>query len=362
MTDVTRTIMDVDFVKLYASIVTSSVWLEDDATLRVWIYMLATADENGYVGASVGGLAHQARVTKEQCRKALDIFLAPDEDSRDRLAHPERDGRKIEVVEGGWVVLNIPDYREKRTRKQVADAERQRRFRERDMSRGNAVTDERNGVTDVTERDSHTLSQNLTDERDVSHMSHDVAAEGEGEVTTTTPPPHPRARETSLDNLPAEFADDVEAFLKLWPPVGRRAAESEINAMLAGMAGHGPKVSDQQMGQAIRDYVAAGVTRPSLKHFRRFVSSTLEEGKPRPAPLRRTRGMTGAAQMLVELIRKRRNPQFPNSIPANWNEGINERVQGIVKPFLPRIMADDIKGDGMLVAQLRQAMEEGADE
>lgn len=113
------------FVKLYGTILTSSIWLEDHATLRVWIAMLALADRNGVVGASVGGLAHTSRVTKEECQKALDTFMAPDEDSRT----PDNDGRRVEKVQGGWRILNHQMYRDLRTEDQVKEAERKARWR-----------------------------------------------------------------------------------------------------------------------------------------------------------------------------------------------------------------------------------------
>lgn len=114
------------FVKLYGTILTSSIWLEPHSTLRVWIAMLATADEHGIVSASVGGLAHVSRVRKAECAKALETFLAPDEDSRT----PDNDGRRIERVDGGWLILNHRKYRDLRTSKQVVDAERIRDKRE----------------------------------------------------------------------------------------------------------------------------------------------------------------------------------------------------------------------------------------
>lgn len=115
------------FVKLYGELLTSSVWLEDDATLRVWIGLLVLADADGYVGASVGGLAHVCRVSREACSVALEKFMSPDPDSRT----PDNEGRRIETADGGWRVLNAKKYRDLRSPKQIADAERIREKRER---------------------------------------------------------------------------------------------------------------------------------------------------------------------------------------------------------------------------------------
>jgi len=70
--------------------------------------MLAMADKHGEVWASVGGLADMARVAKDTCKKALEELAAPDDDSRTK----EFDGRRIEAIDGGWLVLNYVKYRE----------------------------------------------------------------------------------------------------------------------------------------------------------------------------------------------------------------------------------------------------------
>lgn len=131
------------YVKLFGSILESSIWSEDHATVRVWIAMLAMADQDGVVWAAVPGLARRANVTADECRRALDIFLAPDPYSRT----PEYEGRRIEVVEGGWRLLNYQKYREIQTREQMLAARRMRRYRERNK-RNSDVTP--SPVTPVT--------------------------------------------------------------------------------------------------------------------------------------------------------------------------------------------------------------------
>jgi hypothetical protein len=107
------------FVKLHGSILDSSVWAEPHATRIVWITMLAMADQDGIVGASVGGLARRAAVSVEEARTALTTFLSPEPDSRDGTT-----GERLSKVPGGWLVLNHAQYREKRTDTQIATAER----------------------------------------------------------------------------------------------------------------------------------------------------------------------------------------------------------------------------------------------
>ncbi len=69
--------------------------------------MLAMADRNGRVWASIPGLAKEAAVSVEACRTAIAEFLAPDPDSRTKVA----EGRRIEEIDGGWRLINHAKYR-----------------------------------------------------------------------------------------------------------------------------------------------------------------------------------------------------------------------------------------------------------
>lgn len=110
------------YTPLFSSIVRSSIWDEDAKTCKVWVTMLALADADGIVEGSLPGLAHECRVTRNECATALRILEAPDPDSRT----PDNEGRRIKAVEGGWLVLNHAKYR-KQARKR---AEYYRRWRE----------------------------------------------------------------------------------------------------------------------------------------------------------------------------------------------------------------------------------------
>lgn len=126
------------FTKLFHSIITSTIWTEDDQTRIVWITMLAIADRNGEVQGSVPGLARIAGVNVEACRAALAKFLSPDPDSRTK----DDQGRRIEEIDGGWHLLNHSKYREMASdadRKEKATA-RQARKRKRDKEKSQPVT------------------------------------------------------------------------------------------------------------------------------------------------------------------------------------------------------------------------------
>lgn len=132
------------FTKLFSAITSSSIWNEDDATRIVWITMLAMADSGGMVYASVGGLAHTARVSRDMCERALETLQEPDADSRS----PEFEGRRIEKRDGGFLLLNYAKYREARS-------EDERRLYMREYMkeyRKNGVNNRKQKLTPVSRR------------------------------------------------------------------------------------------------------------------------------------------------------------------------------------------------------------------
>lgn len=116
------------YTKLFNSIITSTIWMEDDRTRIVWITMLACADKNGEVQASIPGLARIAGVPIEDCRAAITRFLSHDLDSRTK----DDEGRRVEEIRGGWSLLNFRKYREMASKEesQANAAERKARYRE----------------------------------------------------------------------------------------------------------------------------------------------------------------------------------------------------------------------------------------
>ena len=119
--------MNESYVKLFNSILISSVWQEDEATRLLWITMLALADRTGHVMGSVPGIAHVARIPLPSCEKALAILMAPDSSSQ----NPANEGRRIAEAERGWVVLNYKDWRDRLSKEDRREYKRlkQREYR-----------------------------------------------------------------------------------------------------------------------------------------------------------------------------------------------------------------------------------------
>lgn len=147
------------FTKLFGSITTSTIWQEDSDTRVVWITMLAAADRDGLVEASVPGLASLARVGLKETEAALNRFLTPDKYSRSS----EYEGRRIEAVDGGWRILNYEKYRQRMSAEDVRERARLRQQRHRDRQRGMVNSDDDAGVSGDKEEAN----------RDVSVTRHD---------------------------------------------------------------------------------------------------------------------------------------------------------------------------------------------
>lgn len=82
--------------------------------------------------ASVENLALRARVTLEEAKAAEQAFLSPDPHS----SNPENEGRRIQKVPGGYVILNAHLYRALATQEQQRQQNRDRVNRYRIKNQG----------------------------------------------------------------------------------------------------------------------------------------------------------------------------------------------------------------------------------
>jgi hypothetical protein len=190
------------FTKVFDSMLDSTVWLEPNPTRLLWVTMMLMADQDGIVSASVPGLAHRARITREECEAGLKRFMEPDADSRT----PDDDGRRIRKVDGGWQLVNHAKYRRLMSPEDQKEKARLRKRRQRAKEASEDVTPGRDaGVT------CH-----------ASHVCHDIAeAEAKAEAEKKT---HVR--------VPLTEADAEQVYVLYPKQVGRRAA---IKAILAAV-------------------------------------------------------------------------------------------------------------------------------
>jgi hypothetical protein len=75
----------------------------------VWVTLLALKNRHHIVEASVPGIAALARVTLEEASDAVRVLESPDAHSRSK----DHEGRRIQSVDGGWLVLNGEKYQRK---------------------------------------------------------------------------------------------------------------------------------------------------------------------------------------------------------------------------------------------------------
>lgn len=121
--------------KLFSKIVLSSIWLEPLATRVVWIAFLATMDEDGFVQCSaIGNVASLANVSLDEAKEAIKTLESPDLES----GNPLHEGRRIERIPGGWLVLNAAAHRELVTREMAKERTRDRVRRHREKQKCNA--------------------------------------------------------------------------------------------------------------------------------------------------------------------------------------------------------------------------------
>lgn len=112
------------YTPIFREITTSSIWTTSPSTRCVWFWLLLHADPEGYVPGAPGAIAHAANVSEDEGRRAIQLFLEPDPDSR----NAGHEGRRLERVPGGFRILNFEYYR--KLASQEADKARKRRWAE----------------------------------------------------------------------------------------------------------------------------------------------------------------------------------------------------------------------------------------
>ncbi len=118
--------------KLFTKILDSSIWLESKSTRVVWVTFIAVMDEAGFAQfATVENLARRANVTLTEATKAIETLEGPDPNSSD----PDHEGRRLERVPGGWLVLNAEKYRKLVSSQIIREQTRERVRRHREKRR-----------------------------------------------------------------------------------------------------------------------------------------------------------------------------------------------------------------------------------
>jgi hypothetical protein len=93
---------------LWSGIVDSSIWDEDDQTVKVFLTMLALKDSDHVYRGDAYKLSRQSRKTEVEVLEALKVLASPD--SR-KISQQPFEGRRIRAVEDGWLILNGEKYK-----------------------------------------------------------------------------------------------------------------------------------------------------------------------------------------------------------------------------------------------------------
>lgn len=195
--------------KLFSKILDSSVWMESKETRLVWLTLIAAMDEDGYAHfASPKNLAQRAVLTLEETESAIKVLESPDPYSAD----PDNDGRRVERIPGGWIVLNAGKYREIVTRQEIREGTRRRMAKHRASTKSDSeVTDgpshERHGDGDVTSGDDP-----VTQSEAEADTEADTEEREEG-ADAAQPSDAPERAQKATTKKPPETADEMLARL-----------------------------------------------------------------------------------------------------------------------------------------------------
>ena len=94
---------------LWSFCVESSLWDEPDYVVKVFLTMLAVKDQDNVVRFTAYQIGRKARKTESEVLDALKILSSPD---KRRIERQKYEGRRIEAVEDGWLILNGAKYHE----------------------------------------------------------------------------------------------------------------------------------------------------------------------------------------------------------------------------------------------------------
>jgi len=255
------------YTKLWNTLVTSTVWQEPLHVKVVWITMLALTDAGGYVAASVPGLANIAGVSVHECEEALSVFLAPDPYSRTQ----EHEGRRIEVAEGGWVLLNYAKHRH------AEDVEARRESNRKSQADWRARQ---------REKREDGVSVTVTKRNENNQACTQAEAEAEAEAVTAVVEHHSSAELLEVQKLSSllestEQLATAVGFLDRLPESKRGRTAARLSAWLQGM--DAPyAVAPAVLATALSEYDGDG----NAAHLWRFVDrakSRFSENQPRGA-------------------------------------------------------------------------------
>ena len=119
------------YAPLFNKVVDSSLWLETDLVVKVFLTMLAKKDSDHVVRGNAFMIGQWSKKTEAEALEALAVLAAPD---TKRLEPQPHEGRRIEKVEDGWLVLNGQAYEDlaRKVARRFYKARKAREYREKE--------------------------------------------------------------------------------------------------------------------------------------------------------------------------------------------------------------------------------------
>lgn len=121
----------ITWVPVYSTLTDSTVWMCSKEVKILWVTMLVRKDPlTGIVELPLPGLARAAVLTLEETVAALKVLESPDPHSQSK----EHEGRRIQKVDRGWLILNHEHYQDamqqiRIERRRAYQALKQRQYR-----------------------------------------------------------------------------------------------------------------------------------------------------------------------------------------------------------------------------------------
>ncbi len=124
------------YAKLFSHITESSLWSASKEARLLFVTLLAKADRVGFFETSIPGLARVANLSLVETEQALAELMAPDPYSKSKAY----EGRRVEVVDRGFLVINYQEYRNRRDeearREYMANLMADRRAKDKEKREG----------------------------------------------------------------------------------------------------------------------------------------------------------------------------------------------------------------------------------
>jgi hypothetical protein len=196
----------------------------------IWLTLLAAKDADGFARfASVENLARRAIVEVEEAETAIAILEAPDPKS----SNPAHEGRRVERVPGGWMVLNAGFYDElvRRDDERRMNRDRVRRHREKHKGDAQAPSEDEPGIADAV------LDAHAKDLKRAAEPVAETLPPGASEIISFMPEVYRRAVEGAIraHRTPVALVAEFDALNQgmhgkpqTWATIGRAVHEMQV--------------------------------------------------------------------------------------------------------------------------------------